>query len=119
MILISGKVVAMDCFITSQTGNKPVANKSCDISNHKTVLEREKRCCTDIFIVTICCPFCLLLDDLLPADDLAFMQSLCSEEEEEEESFEQLFSKFKLMKGLNHSDENIIISYILLYIFVQ
>lgn len=39
-----------------------------------------------------------LLDDLLPADDLAFMQSLCSEEEEEEESFEQLFSKFKLMK---------------------
>uniref|UniRef100_K1Q0S0 Uncharacterized protein n=1 Tax=Magallana gigas TaxID=29159 RepID=K1Q0S0_MAGGI len=39
-----------------------------------------------------------LLDDLLPADDLAFMQSLCSEEDEEEESFEQLFSKFRLMK---------------------
>ncbi|XP_052701441.1 alpha- and gamma-adaptin-binding protein p34-like [Crassostrea angulata] len=39
-----------------------------------------------------------MIDDLLPADDLAFMQSLCSEEDEEEESFEQLFSKFRLMK---------------------
>lgn len=34
------------------------------------------------------------------------MQSLCSEEDEEEESFEQLFSKFRLMKGPNHSYEN-------------
>ena len=32
-------------------------------------------------------------------DNLAAMLSLCAEEEEEEESFEQLFSKFKLMKG--------------------
>lgn len=98
--LKSGNFVAMDSLITSKTRNKVVVNKNCDISNHKTVIEREKRCCIYSY---------LLLDDLLPADDLAFMQSLCSEEEEEEESFEQLFSKFKLMKGLNHSDENNII----------
>lgn len=65
------------------------------MSNHKAVFNVA-------FIVTIF----LLLDDLLPTDDLAFMQSLCSEEEEEEESFEKLFSKFKLMKGPNHSYEN-------------
>lgn len=35
----------------------------------------------------------------MPEDNLAAMLSLCAEEEEEEESFEQLFSKFKLMKG--------------------
>nr|XP_022329627.1 alpha- and gamma-adaptin-binding protein p34-like [Crassostrea virginica] len=34
----------------------------------------------------------------MPEDNLAAMLSLCAEEEEEEESFEQLFSKFKLMK---------------------
>lgn len=84
------------------------------MSNHKAVFEREKK--NVAFIVTVF----LLLDDLLPADDLAFMQSLCSGEEEEEESFEQLFSKFKLMKGPKHSDENnFILILILLYIFVQ
>ena len=35
----------------------------------------------------------------MPEDNLAAMLSLCAEEDEEEESFEQLFSKFKLMKG--------------------
>ncbi|XP_061172668.1 alpha- and gamma-adaptin-binding protein p34-like [Saccostrea echinata] len=38
-----------------------------------------------------------LLEDLIPDNDNAFMESLCSEEEEAE-SFEQLFSKFRLMK---------------------
>lgn len=38
-----------------------------------------------------------VLGDLLPDDDVALMQALCSEEEEAE-SFEQLFSKFRLMK---------------------
>lgn len=41
------------------------------------------------------------------------MQSLCSEEDEEE-SFEQLFSKFRLMKGPNHSYEN---NFILILIY--
>jgi hypothetical protein len=40
----------------------------------------------------------LFVDDIFPDDDLDFMQSLCSEEDGAE-SFEQLFSKFRLMKG--------------------
>ncbi|KAK3097520.1 hypothetical protein FSP39_010401 [Pinctada imbricata] len=38
------------------------------------------------------------LESLLPMDDMDLMQAVCSGDDEEAESFEQLFSKFRLMK---------------------